>query len=568
MFIMTKRLFPLLLAILTFACKPPQSSTPTVGVIGDSAMVVSAHPLASQVGARILRAGGNAVDAAVATQLALAVVYPSAGNLGGGGFMVMRTKDGATTTLDYREKAPGRSTRDMYLDETGRVRRGLSEKGHLSSGVPGSVAGMYEAHQRYGSLSWKDVVQPSINLAATGFPLSRREANSLNGLQDSLRRYNTIMPEFLLRDQWNEGDTIFWKDLAHTLELIRDHGADGFYTGETADEIVAEMNRGNGLITLEDLRNYKPVWREPVTGTFKEYKVISMGPPSSGGIALLQLLNSVEKFPFANWGHNETATVHLFTEAQRRVYADRAAWLGDPDFFDVPIAGLISKSYSGKRMGTFDPKRATPSREISEGNPLYTESSETTHLSVVDQEGNAVAVTTTLNDSYGSGVVVAGSGFFLNDEMDDFSIKPGEPNMYGVIGGEANKIEPDKRMLSSMTPTIIERNGKLFMVVGTPGGSTIITSVFQTFLNVAEFGMTMQQAVSAKRIHSQWLPEVLSPEKDAVDKRDSLKLVDMGHRFDGGYWDGIGRVDAIRVLPDGRLEGGADPRGDDAAVGW
>jgi gamma-glutamyltranspeptidase/glutathione hydrolase len=249
--------------------------------------------------------------------------------------MVMRTKDGATTTLDYREKAPGRSTRDMYLDETGRVRRGLSEKGHLSSGVPGSVAGMYEAHQRYGSLSWKDVVQPSINLAATGFPLSRREANSLNGLQDSLRRYNTIMPEFLLRDQWNEGDTIFWKDLAHTLELIRDHGADGFYTGETADEIVAEMNRGNGLITLEDLRNYKPVWREPVTGTFKEYKIISMGPPSSGGIALLQLLNSVEKFPFANWGHNETATVHLFTEAQRRVYADRAAWLGDPDFFDV-----------------------------------------------------------------------------------------------------------------------------------------------------------------------------------------------------------------------------------------
>ena len=568
MLIMTKRFIPLLLAVVTFACKSPQSGTPTVGIIADSAMVVSAHPIASQVGARILKSGGNAVDAAVAMQFALAVVYPSAGNLGGGGFMVLRTSEGSTATLDYREKAPGHATRDMYLDESGRVRKGLSEKGHLSSGVPGSVAGMYEAHKRYGTLPWSDLVQPSIDLARNGFPLTRRQANSLNELQDTLRRYNTVLPAFLLREQWHEGDTIYWKDLGRTLELIRDQGADGFYTGKTADNIVAEMHRGNGLITLEDLREYKAVWREPLIGTFKEYRIISMGPPSSGGIALLQLLNAVETFPLAEWGHNETPTVHLYTEAQRRVYADRAAWLGDPDFFDVPFKGLIAKSYSHKRMDSFDPDTATPSSQVREGDPLQAESHETTHLSIIDQQGNAVAVTTTLNDSYGSAVVVAGSGFFLNDEMDDFSIKPGEPNMYGVIGGEANKIEPHKRMLSSMTPTIIERNGKLFMVVGTPGGSTIITSVFQTFLNVTEFDMSMQQAVSARRIHSQWLPEVIFPEKGAITRRDSISLTEMGHRFDDSYWDGIGRVDAILVLPDGRLEGGADPRGDDAAMGW
>ncbi|HEU5147211.1 MAG TPA: gamma-glutamyltransferase [Chryseosolibacter sp.] len=539
-----------------------------MGVIADSAMVVSAHPLASRVGASILKAGGNAVDAAVATQFALAVVYPSAGNLGGGGFMVLRNRDGSTASLDYREKAPGLSTRDMYLDEDGAVKKGLSEKGHLSSGVPGSVGGMFEAHQRYGSLPWKDLVQPAIDLAQNGFPLTRRQARSLNHLQDTLRRYNTIMPEFLLRDEWREGDTIYWKDLAHTLELIRDKGADGFYTGETADNIVAEMTRGNGLITRDDLRSYRPVWRQPLTGTYKNFRIISMGPPSSGGIALLQLLNAVENFPISDWGHNDARTVHLFTEAQRRVYADRAAWLGDPDFFNVPAAALTDKTYTLKRMQTFDPQQATRSSEVREGQPLAVESQETTHLSIVDQKGNAVAVTTTLNDSYGSAVIVAGSGFFLNDEMDDFSIKPGEPNMYGVIGGEANKIEPNKRMLSSMTPTILERDGKLFMVVGTPGGSTIITSVFQTIINVTAFDMNMQQAVNARRIHSQWLPEVIYPEQGAITRKDSVKLVEMGHRFDAGYWDGIGRVDAILVRPDGRLEGGADPRGDDEAVGW
>lgn len=568
MLILTKRLFPLLLVVVTVACKAPQSKLPAVGVTADSAMVVSAHPLASEAGVNILRQGGNAVDAAIATQFALAVVYPSAGNIGGGGFMVFRKNDGFITSLDYREKAPGSSTRDMYLDESGEVIKGLSEKRHLSSGVPGSVAGMYEAHTKYGSLPWKDLVQPAIDLARNGFPLTKRQARSLTYLQDSLKAYNTIPPEFLLRDQWHEGDTIFWKDLSHTLELIRDNGAAGFYEGETASHIVAEMKRGNGAITLDDLRGYRAVWRKPVTGLYKGYKIISMGPPSSGGIALLQLLHSVEKYPIHHWGFNQRRTVHLLTEAQRRVYADRAAYLGDPDFFKVPIAELIDKTYSETRMQTFNPRKATPSREIKEGTLLPAESKETTHLSVVDADGNAVAVTTTLNDSYGSGVVVAGAGFFLNDEMDDFSMKPGEPNMYGVIGGEANKIEPQKRMLSSMTPTIVEHNGKLFMVVGTPGGSTIITSVFQTILNVVEFDMNMQQAVSARRIHSQWLPDVIYAESGALSERDSARLVRMGHHFDGGYAGGIGRVDAIRILPNGKLEGGADPRGEDTAAGY
>ncbi len=564
---MTKRLFPLLLAVAAVTCKSPVTE-PAIGLITDSAMVVSAHPLASEVGVRILRAGGNAVDAAVATQMALAVVYPAAGNLGGGGFMVLRNNDGSVASLDYREKAPGRSTTDMYLDEKGDVKGRFSLKGHLSSGVPGSVAGMYEAHAKYGSLPWQDLVQPAVDLALNGFLLTAREARRLNRLQDTLRRYNTVMPEFLLKNEWKKGDTIYWTDLGHSLERIRDYGRDGFYTGATADLIVAEMDRGSGLISHDDLKAYQAVWREPIRGTYKNYKVISMGPPSSGGIALLQLLNSIEPLPITAWGHNSEETIHAMIEAERRVYADRAAWLGDPDFFAVPVAELIDKQYSEKRMSSYDPDKATPSSDVSEGSLLIAESLETTHLSVVDSQGNAVAVTTTLNASFGSCVVVAGAGFFLNDEMDDFSIKPGEPNMFGVTGGEANKIEPGKRMLSSMTPTIVERDGKLFMVVGTPGGSTIITSVFQTIVNTVDFDMHMQQAVNAKRIHSQWLPDEVFPERGAVAKADSLALVKKGHRFSPDYLGGIGRVDAILVLPDGKLEAGADPRGDDYATGY
>jgi gamma-glutamyltranspeptidase / glutathione hydrolase len=565
---MSKRIFLLLLVVVAVACKNRLFHEPVVGKTTDSAMVVSAHPLASRVGTEILHKGGNAVDAAIATQFALAVVFPQAGNIGGGGFMVLRQADGTVATLDYREKAPAASTADMYLDSARNPVPGLSERGHLASGVPGSVAGMAEAHARYGKLSWKELVQPAIELALKGFPLTKRQARGMNRLQDSLKRYNPVLPEFLIREEWKENDTIVWTDLGHTLERIRDNGKAGFYEGKTADDIVAEMKRGNGIMTLEDLKNYKPVWRDPVIATYKEYKIISMGPPSSGGIALVQLLKSVERFPISEWGHNSVKTIHLMTEAERRVYADRATYLGDPDYFPVPVKALTEDSYVLSRMKSFNETSATPSQDVQAGNIALNESHETTHLSVVDKYGNAVSVTTTLNDWYGSCVVVAGSGFILNDEMDDFSIKPGQPNMYGVIGGEANKIEPGKLMLSSMTPTIVEKGGKLVMVVGTPGGSTIMTSVFQTILNVLEHKMNMQEAVTAKRLHSQWLPDQISPERNALTKDDSITLIKMGHRFGTGYLDGIGRVDAILIRSDGKLEGGADPRGDDTADGF
>jgi gamma-glutamyltranspeptidase / glutathione hydrolase len=563
---MMKRCIPLLLAISAVACNSSLRHERITGLVADSAMVVSAHPLASQVGVDIMRKGGNAVDAAIATQFALAVVYPSAGNIGGGGFLVYRKHDGSIATLDYREKAPGASSHNMYLDSAENVIDSLSQDGHLSCGVPGSVAGMLEAHAKFGKLPWKDLVEPAIALALNGFVLTEREARGLNYLHDILIRKNTIRPEFLLRDHWMAGDTIRWTDLGHTLERIRDHGFAGFYEGKTADDIVAEMKRGNGLISYEDLKNYKAVWREPIIGQYKDYKIISMAPPSSGGVALMQLMRSVERYPIREWGWNSARTTHLLVEAERRAYADRSVYLGDPDFVQVPVKQLTNALYTDERMKSFDPDHATPSSKIKEGALALHESPQTTHLSVIDPEGNAVAVTTTLNDSYGSKVIVAGSGFLLNDEMDDFSAKPGSPNMYGVIGGEANKIEPNKRMLSSMTPTIIERNGRLVMVVGTPGGSKIITSVFQTILNVLEHSMTMQEAVTAKRFHHQWQPDTIANEYNAFSADDSLKLVKMGHAFKAHR--SFCRVDAILVRPDSTLEGGADPRGDDTALGF
>jgi gamma-glutamyltranspeptidase/glutathione hydrolase len=562
-----KRLILLLSVAYLVACTENSQRERVIGLVTDSAMVVSAHPLASRVGASILRQGGNAVDAAVATQLALAVVFPAAGNLGGGGFMVLRLADGTAVTLDYREKAPAAASPGMYLGEQGEVTEGLSVNGHLAAGVPGTVAGLVEAHRRFGSLPWKDLVQPAIDLARNGFPLTAREANGLNSLRENLEQYNTVTPDFFLRqDEWQEGDTLYLKDLGQTLERIRDFGRAGFYEGKTADDIVAEMKRGRGLITQQDLRDYQAVWRDPLRASYKGYTIITMPPPSSGGIALIQLLKSIENYPIRDWGWNSASTIHLLTEAERRVYADRAAHLGDADFYPVPVQQLIDPTYIEGRMRDFDPAHATPSSIIREGIIVRPESEETTHLSIVDAQGNAVAVTTTLNGSYGSSVVVAGSGFLLNNEMDDFSIKPGFPNMYGVIGGEANKIEPGKRMLSSMTPTIIEKNNKLVMVVGTPGGSTIITSVFQTILNVLDFNMTMQEAVSAKRVHSQWLPDVIQPEFGALLADDSIILTSRGHLFQSRK--AIGRVDAILVRADGTLEGGADPRGDDTADGF
>jgi gamma-glutamyltranspeptidase / glutathione hydrolase len=564
---MMKRFFPLLLVVSLAACKTaPQATRPVEPVVADSAMAVSAHPLGSKVGIDIMRKGGNAIDAAVAIQFALAVVYPAAGNLGGGGFMVIRMSNGEVSSLDYREKAPGKAFTNMFVDETNNIVPGLSVSTHLASGVPGSVAGLWEAHQRYGKLPWKELVQPAIEFAHNGFLLTTKEAEGLNSIQEELRSNNSILPEVFLRDHWKEGDSVKLPDLALTLERIRDHGPRGFYEGETARLIVDEVERGRGFITLQDLKEYKAIWRTPLIDSYKNYKIISMGPPSSGGVALVQLLKSVEPYPFAEWGHNRARTTHLFTEAQRRAYADRAAYLGDPDFSEIPVDALTNSQYVKRRMESFDPEKATPSSAITEGELQLHESEQTTHTSVVDSNGNAVSLTTTLNDSYGSKIIVAGAGFLLNNEMDDFSSKPGEPNMYGAIGGEVNKILPYKRMLSSMTPTIVEKDGELFMVVGTPGGTTIITSVFQTILNVIEFKMNMQQAVDARRIHSQWFPDEISAETSALSNEDAAELKKYGHQI--SERSEIGRVDAILVRPDHKLEGGADSRGDDTALGF
>lgn len=542
-----------------------------LGLIASKAMVVSAHPLASQVGVDIMKKGGNAIDAVVAVQLALTVVFPAAGNIGGGGFLVYRKADGTVDALDFREKAPALATTKMYQDKNGNVIPGLSSFGHLAAGVPGSVDGMIESHKKYGKLPWKEVVQPAIDLALNGFKLTDREAKNLNNVQNGLIKYNTVQPAFLLK-KWMPGDIIRWEDLGHTLERIRDNGRDGFYAGKTADDIVAEMKRGKGLITLEDLKNYKSVWRKPVTGTYKGYKIITMPPPSSGGLCLMQLLKSVEPYPISQWGHNSAKTIHLMTEAERWVYADRSKYMGDPDYVKIPVETLLDPAYIKGRMSTYHENEATPSKLVNPGVIKGYESVETTHISIIDPSGNAASVTTTLNEWYGNRVVVAGSGFFLNDEMDDFSAKPGSPNMYGLLGGESNKIEPGKRMLSAMTPTIVEKDNKLFMVLGSPGGARIITAVYQVFLNVVEHNMGMQDAVNARRVHSQWYPDAVFPEKGALKKSDSTALAQMGHSIQSLQvlqTNGIGRVDAILVTKEGKLEGGADHfRGDNAARGF
>ncbi len=526
-------------------------------------MVVSAHPLASEVGKEILLAGGNAIDAAVAVHFALAVVFPAAGNIGGGGFLVYRDANGTCHTLDYREKAPTGAGRNMYLDAVGEIDQTKSIYGHLAAGVPGSVDGMVTMHERFGSLPWEWLMQPAILLAKNGILLTEKEAEGLNSNQEHLLKYNTVTPEFMIKNRWNAGDTIFYQDLANTLMRISTFGRAGFYEGETARLIVEEMQRGGGLITFADLENYRSVWRDPVIFHYKNHRIISMGPPSSGGVAIQQLLKMVESFPLNKWGPYHEETIHLMTEGEKVVYADRAQYLGDPDFTDIPIAALTDEIYLRKRVSDINFKKTRPSDQVFAGE---FESEETTHFSIVDQLGNAVSSTTTLNGGYGNKVIVAGAGFLLNNEMDDFSTKPGVPNMYGLVGGEANAIAPGKRMLSSMTPTIIEKEGQLFMVLGTPGGSTIITSVFQTILNVIEFKMNMQGAVDFPRFHHQWQPDYIQYEPGRFDNFLLEKLSEKGHEL--RERSNYGRVDAILVQEDGKLEGGADPRGDDTAAGF
>lgn len=528
-------------------------------------MVVSAHPIASEVGLEIIANGGNAADAAIAVQMALAVVYPSAGNIGGGGFFVYRKSDGETNSLDFREKAPKAAHENMYIDSSGKVIDDLSLVGHLAVGVPGTVDGMVEIHEKYGSLSWEELIQPAINLAENGFILTKKEARNLNYFnKNKVVTHNNENPYY--SDSFEEGDSLILNDLSKTLNAIKNNRKQGFYSGWVANKMIDEISNNGGIINSDDLANYQSIWRKPIESNYKNYKVISMGPPSSGGILLAQMLEMISHYPIKKWGFHSKKSIHLMAEIERRAFADRSEHLADPDFYEIQYLSLLDSLYLSKRIEDINFNKVTLSSTVLPGEFISYESDETTHFSIIDSQGNAASVTTTLNASYGSGVIVKGAGFLLNNEMDDFSIQPGYPNLYGLIGGQANSIQPEKRMLSSMTPTILEKNGELFMVLGSPGGSTIITAVFQTILNVIEFGMSMDSAVNVTRFHHQWLPDQIKLENDM--SKDSIlinELKVLGH--DIKLTSSMNRVDAI-LVDNGILYGGADKRGDDCAKGF
>ena len=566
-----KHLLPLaLILLLAISCnKTEETSTkkqPEKGLITQKAMVVSARAEASKIGSDILKKGGNAYDAMAATQLALAVAYPSAGNLGGGGFMVHRKANGDIGSIDFREKAPSAATKDMYLDEEGNVIPEKSILGSMAVGVPGSVAGVFAVHEKLGSLPIVDIINPVINLAYRGVIVTKKQENRIKHYQPLFRRANK--DSIIFEKHWKENDTIKYPALAKTLERILLNGKDEFYKGETAKILAKFIQDNGGIITEEDLANYDVKWRTPVTFNYDDLKIISMSPPSSGGICLAQIMKSIESFPLDEYGHNSLKAIQVITEAERRAYADRSFYLGDPDFVEIPGETLMSDEYLSGRMEDFTFEKATKSADVSHGNIQIIESDETTHYSIIDQFGNSVSVTTTLNGTFGSKLYCSELGFMLNNEMDDFSSKPGVPNMFGLIGAEANSIAPKKRMLSSMTPTIVEKNGELFMSVGTPGGSTIITSVLQTILNVHEYNMTMQDAVNAPRFHHQWLPDDIRMEPNSFDPKIINQLKKLGYSINEKDAPVIGKVDGIMVLQDKTLEGGADRRGDDTAVGF
>ena len=530
-------------------------------ISGTRAAVVSAHPLASKAGINILKQGGNAVDAAIATQLVLAVVFPGAGNIGGGGFTVIHLANGKNITIDYREKAPGNASRDMYLDSNGNPQMKLSQEGHLASGIPGTIAGLFAA-MKYAKLPFKKLVQPAIDLAENGFALTAAQAASLNGQRKIFQALNVSPTAFVNEQLWKAGDTLIQKDLSATLKRIRDKGQQGFYEGKTARLIVDEMKKGNGIISLEDLKNYQAKERTATEFDYKDYHIITMSLPSSGSIILEQMLKMIEDRNIGAMKFQSPAAVQLMTEAERRAFADRGEFLGDPDFVKVPVRTLVSKAYLTDRMKDYDPTRAGSSKMTGPG--MIKESEETTHFSIIDAAGNAVSVTTTLNDSYGSKTVVSGAGFILNDEMDDFSVKPGVPNMYGAIGNDKNAITPGKRMLSSMTPTIVLKSGYPFLVVGTPGGTTIPTSIFQTLVNIIEFGMSAEDAVNQPKFHHQWIPDVIDIEK-GFPPATARALEQMGYTIKNR--SSIGRTDIIHII-NKKVTAVGDKRGDDDAEGF
>ena len=557
----------LIFLVIIYSCERDQP------VFGENGMVVSTSSQASQVGIDIMKAGGNAIDAAAAVGFALAVTSSSNGNIGGGGFMTVKLENGNSFTLDYREMAPKAASRNMYLDREGNVIKGKSRYTHFAAGVPGSVDGLLKAWRDYGSgnISREQLLEPAINLAENGFKLSKYEAERFNKNKDRLSKHPETKRIFTRDDRkWQEGDLFLQKDLANTLKRISKNGRDGFYKGETADLIVKEMESVGGWINYNDLDNYVSKYRDPVKGSFMGYDILSMGPPSSGGLLVIHMLNMLEKVveqkgSDLDLSYNSVDYIHTLTELERRAYADRTEHMGDSDFWNVPQSMFLSRDYAKNRLQDIDFNKATSSKSVDHGNPYASQSEETTHYSIVDKKGNAVSVTTTINAGYGNGITVTGAGFILNNEMDDFSSKPGEPNMFGLLGNEANAIEPMKRPLSSMTPTIVLKDDAPFLILGSPGGSTIITTVMQNILNVILHDMNIKDAVSSPRVHSQWLPDMIFHEKNGLKNSTVYKLKKMGH--DIRMRSSIGEANGIMINEKG-FWGGADSRGENTAIGY